>query len=82
MPQDHKARDYKAPPLRKLFGSLAILVLVVVYALIAMALAEGRITEAPAWLQPILYAILGLAWVIPAMVIIKWMEKPKDKPKA
>lgn len=82
MPQDQKARDNKAPPLRKLFGSLAILVLVVVYALIAMALAEGRITEAPAWLQPILYAILGLAWVIPAMVIIKWMEKPKDKPKA
>ena len=30
------AQDYKAPPLRKLFGSLAMLVLVVVYALAIM----------------------------------------------
>ncbi|MBP0582966.1 DUF2842 domain-containing protein [Labrys sp. LIt4] len=75
------AQDYKAPSLRKLVGSLAMLVLVVVYALLAMALAEGRITDAPAWLQPILYAILGLAWIFPAMLIIKWMEKPGSKPK-
>jgi hypothetical protein len=64
------------PPLRKLVGSLLMLVLVVVYALLAMALAEGRITDTPVWAQPILYAILGLAWVLPAMLIIKWMEKP------
>jgi hypothetical protein len=73
------AQDYKAPSLRKLIGSMAMLVLVVVYALLAMALAEGRITDAPSWLQPILYAILGLAWVFPAMAIIKWMEKPAKK---
>jgi len=63
------------PPLRKLVGSLLMLVLVIVYALMAMALAEGRVTDTPVWLQPILYAILGLAWVLPAMLLIKWMEK-------
>lgn len=76
------AQDYRAPPLRKLFGSLAMLVLVVVYALAIMVVLMGvRINEMSAWLQLAIYAIMGFAWVLPAMVIIKWMEKPKNKPK-
>lgn len=59
---------------RKLIGTLAMLVLVIVYALAAMALAQGRITDAPGWLQTLLYAALGLAWVLPAMLMIRWME--------
>jgi Protein of unknown function (DUF2842) len=70
------AQDYKPPSLRKLVGVLAMLVLVVVYALFATAFAQGRITEASPWLQLPLYAILGIAWIFPAMAIIKWMEKP------
>lgn len=70
------------PPLRKLVGSVLMLVLVVVYALVAMALAEGRVNDTPVWIQPILYAALGLAWVLPAMLIIKWMEKPARKAPA
>jgi hypothetical protein len=59
---------------RKLVGTLGMLVFVVVYALLAMAFAQGRITEAPGWLQAILYAALGIAWILPAMVAIRWME--------
>jgi uncharacterized protein DUF2842 len=59
---------------RKLVGTLAMIAFVIVYALAAMALAQGRITEAPGWLQTILYALIGLAWLPPAMVIIRWME--------
>lgn len=62
---------------RKLVGSVLMIGLVVVYALVAMALAQGRITEAPAWAQVILYAALGMMWIFPAMVIIRWMEKPR-----
>ena len=65
--------------LRKLIGTIVMLVFVVVYALAAMALAQGRITEAPGWLQTILYAALGLVWIGPAMLIIRWMEKPPRK---
>jgi hypothetical protein len=60
--------------LRKLVGSLALIAFVLIYALVAMAVAQGRITEAPAWLQLVLYAALGLAWIVPAMAIIRWME--------
>jgi hypothetical protein len=63
--------------LRKLIGAAMLLALVLVYALAAMALAQGRITDAPGWLQVILYAVLGLAWILPAGLIIWWMERPE-----
>jgi hypothetical protein len=59
---------------RKLLGTVVMLALVIVYALLAMGFAQGRITEAPGWLQAILYALIGLAWIFPAMLIIRWME--------
>jgi hypothetical protein len=59
---------------RKLIGTVVMLALVIVYALLAMGFAQGRITEAPGWLQAILYALIGLAWIFPAMLIIRWME--------
>jgi len=63
---------------RKLIGTVAILVFVCVYALVAMALAQGRITDAPKLVQTIAYIALGLAWVLPLLPLIKWMER-KDK---
>lgn len=62
-------------PVRKLVGVFLMLALVTCYAFAAMALAEGRITLAPGWLQAILFAILGIAWVLPAMALISWMMK-------
>ena len=61
--------------LRKLIGAVMLLALVIVYALVAMAFAQGRITDAPAWTQIILYAFLGIAWILPAGFIVWWMEQ-------
>lgn len=63
---------------RKLIGTVVILIFVCVYALVAMALAQGRITDAPKLVQTIAYIALGLAWVLPLLPLIKWMER-KDK---
>jgi predicted membrane channel-forming protein YqfA (hemolysin III family) len=60
---------------RKLIGTVVIIVFVCVYALVAMALAQGRITEAPKVVQTIAYVALGLAWVLPLLPLIKWMER-------
>lgn len=61
---------------RKFWGGAAMLVFVVFYALIAMALAQSRpIQEASALVQSVSYAILGLAWTLPLMPLIKWMER-------
>ena len=63
---------------RKLIGTVAILIFVCVYALVAMALAQGRITEASKPVQTIAYIVLGLIWVLPLLPLIKWMER-KDE---
>jgi predicted membrane channel-forming protein YqfA (hemolysin III family) len=64
--------------LRKLVGTLTIFVFVILYALVAMALAESRIVEAPKVLQTIFYVVLGLAWIVPVMPLIRWMERPDE----
>ncbi|MFN8830482.1 MAG: DUF2842 domain-containing protein [Labrys sp. (in: a-proteobacteria)] len=66
--------------MRKLVGTLFLLVFVIVYALVAMALAQGRITETAPWVQTIAYMLLGLLWVLPAAFVIRWMERPDKAP--
>jgi hypothetical protein len=62
---------------RKFVGAVLMLSFVIVYALIAMALAQARIVQqASGPLQALYYAILGMAWILPMMPLIKWMERP------
>ncbi|HEY7385898.1 MAG TPA: DUF2842 domain-containing protein [Beijerinckiaceae bacterium] len=61
---------------RKLIGTIAILMFVLVYGPVAMALAESRIMEAPKLIQTIAYVVLGLAWIVPILPLIRWMERP------
>lgn len=63
--------------LRTLLGTVIILIFVLVYAMLAMALAESRIQGAPKLVQTVAYLVLGLAWVLPLLPLIKWMEGPK-----
>lgn len=62
---------------RKFFGSVLMLAFVIVYALIAMVLAQApAIRHAPVTLQFVCYAVLGMGWILPVMPLIKWMERP------
>ena len=61
---------------RKFLGSVLMLAFVLVYALIVMVVAQApAIQRAPAVMQFVSYAILGMAWVLPLMPLIKWMER-------
>jgi len=61
---------------RKLIGGAVMLAFVMIYAIVATALADSRpLREAPGWVQSIGYVLLGLAWVLPMMPLIKWMER-------
>ena len=61
---------------RKLVGAAVLIAFVVVYALIAGALAESRpLQEAPLIWRTLGYVVLGLAWTIPAGALIRWMER-------
>ena len=45
---------------RKLIGTVVMLAFIFFYALFAMAVAEGRISEAPKLIQTLAYIVLGL----------------------
>jgi uncharacterized membrane protein len=62
--------------LRKLIGTVVMIVFVMVYALFAMALADSHVSEAPEVVRTLVYAVLGLAWVTPLLPLIRWMERP------
>jgi Protein of unknown function (DUF2842) len=67
---------------RKLIGTVALLVLVCVWGLLAMALAQSVLTNISGFVAALYYAVAGLGWVLPAMVVIWWMAKPDEiKPR-
>lgn len=61
--------------LRKFVGAIALLVLVIVWALVAMALAQAPVIRDNTALSIAYYVIAGLGWVLPAMPIISWMSR-------
>lgn len=66
--------------LRKLVGTILIIILVIVYALAATTFATLLLATSPWWVHLAYFFFTGLLWILPAMLIIKWMAKP-DKPR-
>ncbi|MDB5572721.1 MAG: hypothetical protein JWN93_3904 [Hyphomicrobiales bacterium] len=64
---------------RKLIGAAVMLAFVVLYALVAMALAQARpLQEASQLVQGVAYAIMGISWIFPIMPLIRWMEGGRE----
>ena len=61
---------------RKLLGTIFLLVLVVVWSLLGMTVAQTPWLANSRWLQAIFYVVAGLGWVLPAMPIVSWMSRP------
>lgn len=60
---------------RRLFGTIALLVLVTVYSLVVAVFATYVFPRLDTWQVPLFYAVAGLGWVPPAMVIVSWMYR-------
>ena len=61
---------------RKLISTVLLLAVVIFWALFAMSLAEGRVTALSAAMQAAVFVVLGLVWVLPAGLLIRWMSRP------
>ena len=61
---------------RKLIGTVLLLAFMVFWALLAMSLAQGRVATLSAAMQAVVFAVLGLVWVLPAGILIRWMSRP------
>jgi hypothetical protein len=67
------------PSLKSFIGTILIIVLVIVYALAATTFASLLLGTAPWWGHFLYFLLTGLLWVLPAMLIIKWMAGPKPR---
>ncbi len=65
--------------LRKFIGAVALFVLVIVWALLAMALAQVPAIRDHAITSVAYYVIAGIGWVAPAIPIVSWMSRPNKK---
>ena len=61
---------------RKFLGTIALLMLVVVWSLMGMTVAQTPWLANSGLLQAIFYVVAGVGWVLPAMPIVSWMARP------
>lgn len=66
---------------RKFLGAILLLVLATVWALLGMAAAQMPWIAESGWRQAIYYVVVGMGWVLPAMPIVSWMQRP-DRAKS
>ena len=62
--------------LKKLIGSIVIVVLAFLYALVATTIAASKLADSSGWIHLVYFFVTGLMWVVPAIFIISWMTKP------
>ncbi len=69
--------------LRKLIGTVLMIVLVVIYAVFATAFASLHLAQSSGWVHLGFFLVSGFLWVAPAALLIRWMEgySGKAKPK-
>jgi hypothetical protein len=69
----------RRPKFRSFIGTILIILIVSIYALLATTIATATLATAPWWAHLLYFLFTGLLWVIPAMLVIKWMAGPLKK---
>ena len=62
--------------LRTFIGTIVLALFIPAYVLVVAAVAGAKLAGAPILVQTISYAVLGLLWVLPAGLIVTWMQRP------
>lgn len=65
--------------LRKFIGTILIICLVILYAILATTIASAYLGTSPWWVHLVYFLLSGILWILPAMLIIKWMAGPIRK---
>ena len=61
---------------RKLIGTVVLLAFLGAYALVIASIGAGRIATATPLAQLAFFFVAGLAWVVPAGLLIRWIQRP------
>lgn len=66
---------------RKFVGAILLVLFLAVYALAAMMVAVVLQVSGSKLAELVYYPIAGLAWLPPAMWLVKWMQRPDAVPE-
>jgi len=66
---------------RKLIGTFLIVTVALLYAVISTTIAAAKLADSSGWVHLAYFLFTGMLWVVPAMLIIKWMLKPDNLPE-
>ena len=61
---------------KKLIGTVLLVLLVAVYALVATIVAVAQLSQSGPLVHLAYFLFTGLLWVLPAMLIVNWMIRP------
>lgn len=64
--------------LRKFIGTIVLFVLVIAWALVAMALAQAPAIHNSTLASIAYYVVVGIGWVLPAIPIVTWMSRGRE----
>jgi hypothetical protein len=66
--------------LKKLIGTILLVLLVIVYAVAATIVAVAQLSQSGPLVHLVFFLVSGLLWILPAMGIIKWLIiEPRPK---
>jgi hypothetical protein len=65
------------PRLKKLIGTILMVLFVAFYVLVVAALAPRILNGGSKIVELIFYIVAGLAWTIPLLPLVRWMERRK-----
>ena len=66
--------------LKKLIGTVLLILLVALYALVATTVAVAQFSQSGPLVHLAFFLFTGLLWILPAMLIIKWIMVAPDRP--
>jgi hypothetical protein len=61
--------------IKKLVGTVVLVLIVTIYAVLATAIATTYLADAGGLVHLLYFTLTGLLWVLPAMALIRWMER-------
>ncbi|HEX3484144.1 MAG TPA: DUF2842 domain-containing protein [Micropepsaceae bacterium] len=68
-----------SPRIKKLIGTVAIVIWLPIYALAAMWVGVAVLPSAGAIVAFLYYAIAGTAWIVPVGLMLPWMHRPPNR---
>lgn len=66
------------PRIRKLIGAIVLLVFIPIWAVVTVTFAVAQLPETSVLTHTLYFAIMGILWVVPAGLVIRWMLRTRD----